>query len=65
MICYNRSPVGRAGEANGIRQMANNLTHMVVPLVFGALGSVFGMGPVFWVNSMILFSGAYLGGKRF
>jgi len=65
MICYNRSPAGRAGEANGIRQMANNLTHMVVPLVFGALGSVFGMGPVFWLNSMILLSGAFLGGKRF
>ena len=65
MICYNRSPAGRAGEANGIRQMANNLTHMVVPLVFGALGSVFGMGPVFWVNSMILLGGAFVGGKRF
>ena len=65
MICYNRSPAGRAGEANGIRQMANNLTHMVVPLVFGALGSVFGMGPVFWVNSMILLGGAVLGSKRF
>ena len=65
MICYNRSPAGRAGEANGIRQMANNLTHMVIPLVFGALGSVFGMGPVFWVNSMILLGGAFLGAKRF
>ena len=65
MICYARSPTGRAGEANGIRQMANNLTHMVVPLVFGALGSVFGMGPVFWANSVILLGGAFLGGKRF
>jgi MFS family permease len=65
MITYNRSPAGRAGEANGIRQMANNLTHMVIPLVFGALGSVFGMGPVFWANSFILLGGAYLGSKRF
>jgi MFS family permease len=65
MITYNRSPAGRAGEANGIRQMANNVTHMVVPLLFGALGSVFGMGPVFWANSLILLGGAYLGGKRF
>src|SRR5690606_28347035 len=38
MITYNRAPTGRAGEANGIRQMANNLTHMVVPLLFGAAG---------------------------
>lgn len=65
MICYNRSPAGRAGEANGIRTMANNLTHMVVPLVFGALGSAFGMGPVFWINSFVLLGGAYMGGKRF
>jgi MFS family permease len=65
MITYNRSPAGRAGEANGIRQMANNLTHMFVPLLFGALGSVLGMGPVFWANSFILLGGAFLGGKRF
>jgi MFS family permease len=65
MITYNRSPAGRAGEANGIRQMANNLTHMFVPLLFGAAGSVFGMGPVFWANSFILLGGAFLGSKRF
>lgn len=65
MITYNRSPSGRAGEANGIRQMANNVTHMIVPLLFGALGSVLGMGPVFWANSAILLGGAYLAGKRF
>lgn len=65
MITYNRSPAGRAGEANGIRQIANNVTHMVVPFLFGALGSAFGMGPVFWLNSAILVGGAYLGGKRF
>jgi hypothetical protein len=38
---------------------------MVVPLVFGALGSAFGMGPVFWINSFVLLGGAYLGAKRF
>ncbi len=65
MITYNRSPAGRAGEANGLRQMANNLTHMIVPLLFGAAGSVFGMGPVFWANSLILFGGAFLGSRRF
>jgi MFS family permease len=65
MITYNRSPSGRAGEANGIRQMANNVTHMVVPLLFGALGTALGMGPVFWANSFILLGGAWLGSKRF
>jgi MFS family permease len=65
MITYNRSPSGRAGEANGLRQMANNVTHMVIPLVFGALGSAIGMGPVFWANSAVLVAGALAAGKRF
>ena len=65
MITYNRSPDGRAGEANGLRQMANNVTHMIIPLVFGALGSAIGMGPVFWTNSVFLLAGAMLAGKRF
>ena len=65
MITYDRSPSGRAGEANGLRQMANNVTHMVIPLVFGALGSAIGMGPVFWANSAILVAGAMVAGKRF
>jgi MFS family permease len=65
MITYNRSPSGRAGEANGLRQMANNVTHMVIPLVFGALGSAVGMGPVFWANSAILVAGAFAARKRY
>jgi predicted MFS family arabinose efflux permease len=65
MITYNRSPSGRAGEANGLRQMANNVTHMIIPLVFGALGSAIGMGPVFWANSAVLVAGALAAGKRF
>ena len=65
MITYNRSPSGRAGEANGLRQMANNVTHMIIPLIFGALGSAIGMGPVFWANSAVLVAGALAAGKRF
>jgi len=65
MVTYARSPAGRAGEANGIRQMANNLTHLVVPTMFGALGAAVGMGPVFWVNSVLLVLGGWYGGRRF
>jgi predicted MFS family arabinose efflux permease len=65
MIAYNRAPPDRAGEANGLRQMANNVTHMIIPLVFGALGSAVGMGPVFWANSAILLAGAIVGGRRY
>jgi MFS family permease len=64
LMTYARSPAGRAGEANGLRQMANNITHLVVPLLFGAVGSAFGMLPVFLTNTAFLFTGAYFSRKR-
>jgi len=63
MLTYNHSPPGRAGEALGLRIAINNSIHVVVPAVFGAVGTVFGLATVFWVNSAILASGAY-GGRR-
>ncbi len=64
MITYVRAPAGRAGEANGIRQMANNVTHLIVPMMFGALGAAVGMGPVFWTNGALLLVGGWVGGRR-
>jgi MFS family permease len=64
MMTYARSPAGRAGEANGLRQMANNITHLVVPVLFGAVGSAFGILPVFLTNTIFLFAGAYVSRKR-
>ncbi len=54
MITYNRSPQGRSGEANGIRLMVNHFTHFAVPILSGALGTAFGVGPVFWINAVLL-----------
>jgi hypothetical protein len=34
--------------------MVNHFTHLVVPIVSGALGTAFGVGPVFWTNSACL-----------
>jgi MFS family permease len=64
MMTYARAPAGRAGEANGLRQMANNITHLAVPVLFGAVGSAFGMLPVFLTNTLFLFAGAYVSRKR-
>lgn len=63
MLTYNHSPPGRAGEALGLRIAINNSIHVVVPAIFGAVGTVFGLAPVFWVNSAILAGGAF-GGRR-
>lgn len=53
-MIYERAPGGRSGEALGLRSTLNNFTHMVTPLVFGAIGTAFGVAPVFWCNSLML-----------
>jgi len=54
MITYSRSPAARAGEANGVRLMVNHFTHFMVPIASGAIGTAFGVGPVFWINAVCL-----------
>lgn len=64
MLTYNHSPPGRAGEALGLRIAINNSIHVVVPPVFGAIGTVLGLAPVFWVNSAFLALGGYFSRKK-
>lgn len=64
ILTYNRAPVGRSGEALGVRIMVNKITQIVVPVFFGSIGSVFGMVPVFWANAAFLASGGYLNRAR-
>ena len=60
IITYNRAPEGRAGEAMGWRQTFNKFIEVVMPLLFGTLGTAFGLGPAFWLNAAFLGSGAAL-----
>ena len=60
MLIFSRAPEGRSGEALGVRVTINQVTHIVVPLIFGSLGSVLGMTPVFVMNSLILAAGGWL-----
>lgn len=64
MMIYNRAPEGQSGEALGLRQTINHFTHMAVPLTFGAIGSVFGVWPVFVTNALMLMSSGYLSRRR-
>jgi MFS family permease len=57
ILTYNHAPKGRSGEALGMRLTVNKLTQILVPLVFGAMGSAFGLIPVFWANGVFLFAG--------
>lgn len=63
-LIYDRAPGGRSGEALGIRATLNNFTHMVTPLVFGAIGSAFGVMPVFFCNSLMLVGSGVIIARR-
>jgi MFS family permease len=60
VLAYNRSPPGRSGEAIGLRQTANKATEVVVPILFGSIGTAFGMVPVFWLDALMLAAGGVL-----
>ena len=64
MMIFNRAPEGQSGEALGLRQTINHFTHMAVPLTFGALGTFFGVAPVFIVTSVMLACSGVLINKR-
>ena len=59
-LIYERAPGGRSGEALGLRATLHNFTHMVTPLLFGALGTAFGVMPVFLSNSLMLVGGGLI-----
>jgi predicted MFS family arabinose efflux permease len=60
LLTYNHAPPGRSGEALGMRLTVNKLTQIAVPLTFGAIGSAFGLLPVFWANGVFLLAGGFV-----
>jgi len=58
-LLHNTTPPGRIGEAVGVRTTVMNTSHTVLPLLFGAVGAVLGMTPVFWSLALILGAGSY------
>ena len=57
MMTFSNSSEGRSGEALGLRLTVNHLTRVVCPLLFGVIGSAFGLFAVFWANALMLGSG--------
>ena len=64
ILTYNFSPPGRAGEALGLRIAINNSMHVAAPTIFGAVGSLVGLAPVFWVTAAFLVVGARYSAPR-
>lgn len=66
-VLYTAAPVNRRGEAVGLRTMLINISQTFFPLVFGVLGSVVGIAPVFWTLAASLVAGGaftHRGAKR-
>ena len=53
-LIYALAPAGRAAECAGLRVTVNNFMHLLIPLLFGSLGTAFGYTPVFVSNSGML-----------
>ena len=45
---------------SGLRITTNHLARMIGPVAFGAIGSLFGIFPVFLTNALMLVSGGAL-----
>jgi len=63
-LLYEASPAGRQGEVVGVRTTVLNVSSTALPLVFGAVGSALGMGPVFWGIATSLLTGGYASGRK-
>jgi predicted MFS family arabinose efflux permease len=63
-VLYNAAPQGRGGEAVGVRTLLLNFSQAGIPLIFGALGAVLGMAPVFWTMAAALVAGGWYARRR-
>jgi MFS-type transporter involved in bile tolerance (Atg22 family) len=59
-LLYALTPAGRIAESFGLQKTVRNATHLVVPIVFGSVGAMFGVTTVFMSNSVILIAGGFL-----
>ncbi len=60
ILAFNASPPGRSAEGIAMRLAVSYGTHVVLPPAFGAIGSAFGLAPIFWTCAMLLGGGALL-----
>ena len=62
-LLYVLTPEGRVAESMGLRKTVNHSTHLVIPLIFGSVGSAFGFATVFFSNAVMLTIGGFLMSK--
>ena len=60
MLMFSNSKDGRSGEALGLKFTTNQLTKLVSPVLFGAIASVLGLFPMFWINAALMVAGGMI-----
>jgi len=63
-LLHEHAPAQRVGEALGVRTTLMNSSHVVLPLVLGAFGSVLGAASGFWLIAIALAAGGITARNR-
>jgi MFS family permease len=63
ILSFNAAPLGRSAEAIAMRMAVSYGAHVIIPPVFGALGTAMGLAPVFWICAAFMGAGAALNRK--
>lgn len=58
-LLYEASPPSRAAEVLGLRTSASMALQVIMPILAGALGSLIGLAPLFWLVAAMQVGGAY------
>ncbi len=64
ILMFSRSVEGRSGQTLGLRLTANNFVRVAGPMVFGVIGSAFGLASIFWINALVMGSGGLMSKSR-
>ncbi|HEX2827301.1 MAG TPA: MFS transporter [Burkholderiales bacterium] len=59
MLMFETSSAGRSGRTLGIRLTTTNAVRAFGPMIFGAIGTAFGIPPVFWINGALMAAQGY------
>lgn len=59
-LLYVLAPAGRIAEAIGLYKTLRSVTHVLIPIFFGSVGTAFGFTTVFLSNSGVLAFGGWL-----
>jgi MFS family permease len=63
-LAYNAAPAGRIAETIAMRLAVSYGAHVFIPTAFGALGSMLGLAPVFWLCAAALTGGSVMNARK-